>query len=161
MNTITRLITIARPRSRRLVYAVGAAVLALAAPTPAAWADMSIGRNTAAYDGDGPLVLNDISTLATVTITKVRRHTVILVDATVSDIDPGVDTQIYLWINGVGSGPVAHCTPTAKPCSLSFHRPIDADERQIGMPMTLTLAAYTPSSDTSVQVGFTAHVVKK
>jgi hypothetical protein len=161
MKTITRLTTIARPRARWLVYAVGAALLALAAPTPAAWADMSIGRNTAAYDGHGPLVLNDISTLATVTITKIRRHTVILVDATVSDIDPGVDALIYLWVNGVGSGPVANCTPSPKPCSVSFHRPIDADEHQIGMPMTLTLAAYTPSSDTAVQIGFTAHVVKK
>jgi hypothetical protein len=150
-----------RSRFRRLVMGAGAALLAASAP--GAWADMSIGRNTAAFDGYGALTQGDISTLATVTISKVRRHTVILVDATVSDIDQGVNTQVYLSIGGTLSGPVTECHPTAGECTLTFHRPIDADEHpnDIGSPMTVSLLAYTPDSDPSVQVGFTAHVVKK
>jgi hypothetical protein len=153
-----------RARARRLVTGVGAALLALAASASGAWADMSIGKNTAAFDGDGvAMTQGDISTLATVTISKVRRHTVILVDATVSDIDQGVNAQVYLSIGGVLSGPVTECHPTAGECTLTFHRPIDVDENgpPIGEPMTFSLLAYTPDSDPSVQVGFTAHVVKK
>jgi hypothetical protein len=153
--------SIARLQRNRIAVALGLALVSLVTTAPGVSADMSLGRNTAAFDGTGAIPPHNVTTLATATLSKLRRHTVILVDATVSKIDPGVDTEVYLAIDGTLSGPITKCPPTNQECSLSFHRPIDADERNIGMPMTLSLLAYSPTGDTWVQVGFTAHAVKK
>jgi len=152
-----------RARTRRsLRRPLAAALLAVAVTAHGAWADMSTARNTAAVDGYGALTVNNVTTLATATITKVRRHTVILVNATVTDIDQGVDAQVYLAINGVLSGPVTSCHPTSGTCSLSFHRPIDADLLMMGAPIKFELLGYTPNqSDPSMQVEFSAEVVRK
>ena len=128
----------------------------------ASWADMSIGRTTAAYDGSGNIPTGNPAALATATITKVRRHTVILVNATVTDIPAGVDADAYLAIDGVQSGPVTRCRSTVGTCSLTFHRPIDADERAIGMPITFTLLGFSWNQPApGVGVAFSVNVVKK
>ena len=157
------------PRSRlirpiRLVSRLAMAVLAVGLAAQGARADMSLGRNSAAADGYGSIDAAVVTDLASVTLSAVRRHTIILVDATVSGIDPLTDVQVFLAINGVLSGPVTRCPMTAKECALTFHRPIDADGPmvEIGQPMTFTLRAYAPTAAVpSVQYGFTAHAVKK
>jgi len=153
-----------RVRPVRLAVRLGMAALAIGLAAQVARADMSLGRNSAAAHGDGSIDAGVVSDLASVTISSVRRHTIILVDATVSGIDPLTDVEVYLAINGGLSGPVTHCPMTAKECALSFHRPIDADSAivTIGKPVTFTLRAYSPNgADPSVQYGFTAHAVKK
>jgi hypothetical protein len=143
----------------RLARGVAAMLLACAS---ASWADMSVGRTTAAYDGPGDIPTGNPAALATVTITKVRRHTVFLVNATVTDIPAGVDADAYLAIDGVLSGPVTRCRSTVGTCSLSFHRPVDADERAIGMPITFTLLGFSWNQPApTVQVDFSVNVVKK
>ena len=140
------------------------AVLAVGLAAQGARADMSLGRNSAAAGGEGSIDAGVVSELASVTISSVRRHTIILVDATVSEIDPLTDVEVYLAIDGVLSGPVTHCPMTAKECTLTFHRPIDADGPlvTIGKPVTFKLLAYAPNgADAGVQYGFTAHAVKK
>jgi hypothetical protein len=140
------------------------AVLAIGLAAQWARADMSLGRNSVAADGNGPIDAGAVSELASVTVTAVRRHTIILVDATVSGIAPLTDVEVYLAVNGVLSGPVVHCPMTATKCALTFHRPIDADGPifTIGQPVTFKLLAYAPNAAVpSVQYGFTAHAVKK
>ena len=153
-----------RVRPTRLASRLGMAVLAVALAAQGARADMSLGRNSAAADGYGSIDTGVIKELASVTISSVRRHTIILVDATVSGIDPLPDVEVYLEFNGVLSGPVTHCPATAQDCTLNFHRPIDADGPlvTIGQPITFKLMAYAPNGAApSVQYGFTAHAVKK
>jgi len=163
-STTGRSTPVRRARTRRSLFGpLAAALFAVGVSGHGAWADMSTGRNTAAFDGCSCRSAGAGNTLATATITKVRRHTVILVNATVTDIDQGVDAQLYLGIGGVLSGPVTHCQSTSGTCTLSFHRPIDADLLlTIGAPVTFQLFAFAPNqSDLSVQVGFTAQVVRK
>ena len=153
-----------RVRPTRLASRLGMAVLAVALAAQGARADMSLGRNSAAADGYGSIDAGVVKELASVTISSVRRHTIILVDATVSGIDPLPDVEVYLEFNGVLSGPVTHCPATAQDCTLNFHRPIDADGPlvTIGKPVTFKLMAYAPNGAApSVQYGFTAHAVKK
>jgi hypothetical protein len=151
-----------KARRGRLASRLGAAMLAVALSAQGALADMSVGRNSAAVDDAGTIQGGAITTLATVTITKLRRHTIVLVDATVTKIDPNLFVEIYLSTDGVLSGPIGYCQSTTTECAVSFHRPFDADERTIGAPMTFSLLAYTPGQqDGYVQYGFTAHVVKK
>ncbi len=146
--------------SRRVARGFAAVLLACAS---ASWADMSIGRTTAAYDGSGNIPTGNAgAALATATITKVRRHTVFLVNATVTDIPAGVDADTYLSIDGVQSGPVTRCRSTVGTCSLTFHRAIDADERAIGMPITFTLLGFSWNQPApGVPVAFSVNVVKK
>lgn len=163
-STIDRCRPERRARGRRSALGpFAAALFAVGMSAHGAWADMSIGRNTAAVDADFVSInAGVITTLATATITKVRRHTVIVVNASVTGIDQGVDAQVYLSIDGVLSGPVTRCGATSSPCSLSFHRPIDADLRTIGAPITFELLAFSPNqSGSGVQVGFTAQVLRK
>jgi len=153
-----------RVRPVRFAVRLGMAALAIGLAAQGARADMSLGRNSAAADGYGSIDAGVVSELASVTISSVRRHTVILVDATVSGIDPLPDVEVHLVINGVLSGPVTRCPADAKECTLNFHRPIDADGGlvTIGQPVTFKLMAYAPNgADPSVQYGFTAHAVKK
>ena len=151
-------------RPSRLVTGVATAILVLGLSAQTR-ADMSVGRNTAAAWGDGSIDAVNVNPLSSLTITKTRRHTVILVDASVTGIEPGATAEVHLSINGVLSGPVTYCPTTSETCSLHFHRPIDVDDTNlftVGEPVTFQLLAFSFSgSIPGVQYGFSAHVVKK
>jgi hypothetical protein len=115
-------------RSPRRAPRVAAALVAVALTAHGAAADMSVGRNGAAADGSGSIQSGAVTTLATLTITKVRRNTIVLVDASVTKIDPNKLVEIYLSIDGTLSGPIGYCQS---------------------------------ATDSYVQYGITAHVVKK
>jgi hypothetical protein len=148
--------------NHRFGFGLALALLGLSLLASPASADMSVGKKIAAVDGNGSFPANGVTALATVTISKVRPNRVILVNATVTDIDPNVDAEIYLAINNVLSGPLTRCLPTAVPCTLTFHRPLDTDQFFKGKPLTFTLYAYAPNlKDDDVQVGLSAQMIHK